>query len=388
MTAPDATGVPGPALASGRIGAVTAPLLRADEESRRVWRRAGWARARAIEERLKSTNIAAMRKVAVAGERVGLDLGGLRFEIVSSIERVELAVAKFFRCRPSREAEPVDAAIAVIPFNAPEANIAIVSPKRLTVACLPERGDVPYVTREWNTGKVTGGSLGPFDEADGVPAMVITKPWAWADGLVALLEMEMIHTAAQRHPDTVYLHAASLQRDGRAVLLLGDPGSGKSALSLALTAEGFRLLGNDTACIDIVSGRLHVYPRKLRIRRTSLDSLVPPLDRQDVDRLIARCNGATGQDHPDSTVAELVFLDGFAEVPELTTMSAAEARSGLIRRTLTPPSGSAVSHFVRLSRFIAGLDCHRLRAGPPAATAALVRRRLAGGRPVPQSALG
>jgi hypothetical protein len=328
-----------------------------------------------------------MRSEAVVGESVGLHLHGLRFAIVSPIERVGIALEERFRSAPESDsgsvgASPFDASIAIIPFDAPEANIAIVSPERLILAWLPERGDVPYVTREWDAGKVTGGSLGPFDAVDGIPAVVVTEPWDWAEGLAALLEMEMVHFATRRHPDCVFLHAASLQRQGRAILLLGDPGADKSALALALAAQGFRLLGDDTACIDIATGRLHGSPRKLRIRPPLTGLLAPLMDRRTMDLLVADCNAEA--DPSGATVAALVFLNGFADLPELAAMNAADALTGLIRQCLAPPPASAVGHFLQLSRFIGGLDCYRLRAGQLGATAALVCQCPELGGPAPR----
>jgi hypothetical protein len=46
------------------------------------------------------------------------------------------------------------------------------------------------------------------------------------------------------------LHAATLVKDGRALLVHGRPGAGKTTLSLALDAAGFRLGGDDIAILD------------------------------------------------------------------------------------------------------------------------------------------
>jgi ABC-type cobalamin/Fe3+-siderophores transport system ATPase subunit len=47
--------------------------------------------------------------------------------------------------------------------------------------------------------------------------------------------------------DEVALHVAMLVRDGRATLLCGPPGAGKSTLAMALTQHGFALAGDDIA---------------------------------------------------------------------------------------------------------------------------------------------
>jgi hypothetical protein len=55
------------------------------------------------------------------------------------------------------------------------------------------------------------------------------------------------------------LHAATLVKDGRALLVHGRPGAGKTTLSLALDAAGFRLGGDDIAILD-QKGRVRGVP--------------------------------------------------------------------------------------------------------------------------------
>jgi hypothetical protein len=55
------------------------------------------------------------------------------------------------------------------------------------------------------------------------------------------------------------LHAATLVKDGRALLVHGRPGAGKTTLSLALDAASFRLGGDDIAILD-AKGRVRGVP--------------------------------------------------------------------------------------------------------------------------------
>jgi hypothetical protein len=62
---------------------------------------------------------------------------------------------------------------------------------------------------------------------------------------------------------------------GRGVLIEGDPGSGKSALALALIDRGAVLVGDDGVLLEAVAGRLiaHPHPRTrglLEIRNLGL----------------------------------------------------------------------------------------------------------------------
>src|SRR5687767_5308030 len=55
-------------------------------------------------------------------------------------------------------------------------------------------------------------------------------------------------------------HAAALARNGRAILIMADKGAGKSTLSWALQSQGWQLLADDLARIDLVDGRWSVFP--------------------------------------------------------------------------------------------------------------------------------
>jgi len=59
---------------------------------------------------------------------------------------------------------------------------------------------------------------------------------------------------------TVTLHASCVAIDGRAVLLTGAPGSGKSDLALRLIDRGAILVGDDGVTVAARGGRLHAYP--------------------------------------------------------------------------------------------------------------------------------
>ncbi|HVF63862.1 MAG TPA: HprK-related kinase A [Casimicrobiaceae bacterium] len=67
------------------------------------------------------------------------------------------------------------------------------------------------------------------------------------------------------------VHAAVLAREGRAVVLPAPPGSGKSTLCAALMLAGWRLLSDELALIDPVSGTLAPLPRPVSLKNASID---------------------------------------------------------------------------------------------------------------------
>lgn len=57
-------------------------------------------------------------------------------------------------------------------------------------------------------------------------------------------------------PASLTLHASAVAREGRAVLILGASGSGKSGLALELIARGAQLVADDRVALERVGGRL------------------------------------------------------------------------------------------------------------------------------------
>jgi HprK-related kinase B len=70
----------------------------------------------------------------------------------------------------------------------------------------------------------------------------------------------------------VLLHAAGVSRDGRAVVLAGQPGAGKSSAALHLVEAGFRFLSNDRVLARPTDGRVEAvgYPKQPRVNPGTL----------------------------------------------------------------------------------------------------------------------
>jgi len=73
-------------------------------------------------------------------------------------------------------------------------------------------------------------------------------------------------------------HSAVVEKAGRAVILAGPPGSGKSTLCAALLARGWRLLSDEFALLDPARNRLLPMPRPVALKGASIEvvkSLLP-----------------------------------------------------------------------------------------------------------------
>jgi HprK-related kinase B len=70
----------------------------------------------------------------------------------------------------------------------------------------------------------------------------------------------------------VLLHAAAVARDGRAVVLAGPPGAGKSSAALHLVDAGYRFVSNDRVLARPHDGRVEAlgYPKQPRVNPGTL----------------------------------------------------------------------------------------------------------------------
>lgn len=67
------------------------------------------------------------------------------------------------------------------------------------------------------------------------------------------------------------LHAAVLERRGRVLLMPAPPGSGKSTLCAALMLDGWRLLSDEMALLDPVTGLVTPAPRPVSLKNGSIE---------------------------------------------------------------------------------------------------------------------
>lgn len=86
------------------------------------------------------------------------------------------------------------------------------------------------------------------------------------------------------------LHAAAIEKNGRAAILLAPPGSGKSTLTAGLVHAGWRLLSDELTLIDRKTGLIQALPRPISLKNQSIDvihQLVPdtPLSRAPRDTI-------------------------------------------------------------------------------------------------------
>lgn len=69
------------------------------------------------------------------------------------------------------------------------------------------------------------------------------------------------------------IHAAVVERGGRALLLPAPPASGKSTLCAALVAHGWRLLSDELALIELGGRAVVPMPRPISLKNRSIDAI-------------------------------------------------------------------------------------------------------------------
>ena len=94
-------------------------------------------------------------------------------------------------------------------------------------------------------------------------------PLPLAQGLLAAeMGMNLQMALGQKH--YLLLHAATVERDGKAVILTGHSGSGKSTLGALLGERGWRFMGDEFALLGLEDGLLRPFPRAVSLKNQSI----------------------------------------------------------------------------------------------------------------------
>lgn len=91
------------------------------------------------------------------------------------------------------------------------------------------------------------------------------------DQAFAMFEWGLNWVVANHAHQFAIVHAASVEKNGRALILPGAPGSGKSTLCAALVCRGWRLLSDEMALISLSDGLIWPIPRPISLKNASID---------------------------------------------------------------------------------------------------------------------
>ena len=102
-------------------------------------------------------------------------------------------------------------------------------------------------------------------------------PLSLAHGLLAA-EMGMNLQMALGQKRYLLLHAATVEKDGRALVMTGESGAGKSTLAALLGERGWRLMGDEFALLDMESGMLLPFPRAISLKNGAIAVMEAEVD--------------------------------------------------------------------------------------------------------------
>jgi HprK-related kinase A len=140
--------------------------------------------------------------------------------------------------------------------------------RRLYAAYPNGVGDADYTVR-LEPSKPWRRWLRPSVAISGDYVLPDAAPLPLAHALVAA-EMAMNLQMALAERRFLLLHAASVEKDGRAVILTGESGAGKSTLSAILAESGWRFMGDEFALLEPETGLLHPFPRPISLKNGAI----------------------------------------------------------------------------------------------------------------------
>ncbi|MFT3959984.1 HprK-related kinase A [Propionivibrio sp.] len=91
-----------------------------------------------------------------------------------------------------------------------------------------------------------------------------------ANQAFAMLEWGLNWCVAAHSHQYLIIHAAVVERGGRAAVLPGPPGAGKSTLCAALVTRGWRLLSDELALLDMDTNLLYGMCRPVNLKNASI----------------------------------------------------------------------------------------------------------------------
>ena len=124
--------------------------------------------------------------------------------------------------------------------------------------------------------RVEGGRM--FDEAQETPR-----------GVLQHLKFEVIHRFVDQHPELIWLHAGAAAADGKAIMLCGAWGSGKSTMVGNLCRNGWTYLSDDIVPVEMASSRLLSFPLTPMMRSHDQEDdkiKLSPLEISNLQKLV------------------------------------------------------------------------------------------------------
>ncbi len=157
------------------------------------------------------------------------------------------------------------------------------------------------------------------------------------------------------------LHASSVEKDGKTLIMTGLSGSGKSTLSAMLAERGWRFMGDEFALLSLDSGEIFPFPRLISLKNEAIEAMqrvasanrfgpeMRATPKGDLRHLVPPQEAITRMD--ESAKPALLIFPRFGHDPELRDMGQAEV---FVRLTQASTNYVALGEagFHALTRFV------------------------------------
>ena len=200
--------------------------------------------------------------------------------------------------------------------------------------------------------------------------------------------MELLHRlvvgvmAGLRDRGLYAVHAGAVARAGRALIVAGPGGTGKTTMTLALAARGFEILSDELAVLDPVAGAILPYRRNVHVRPGTpelVDGLASLADRPreqlggGIAWAIPHAELGSLPDAEPRPLAGVVLLEPWAEtaLPAVAPVRSSLAAVELLRGTWAASVDFRTS-LAAVADAIHGVPCVRLSPSDPMRSADLV----------------
>ncbi|MGB5724809.1 MAG: HprK-related kinase A [Parasphingorhabdus sp.] len=157
------------------------------------------------------------------------------------------------------------------------------------------------------------------------------------------------------------LHASSVEKDGKALIMTGLSGSGKSTLSAMLAERGWRFMGDEFALLCLKSGKIFPFPRLISLKNEAIGAMrsvaaearfgpeMKATPKGDIRHLVPPEAAIARMDEPAKPA--LLLFPRFGHAPELRDMGLSEV---FVRLTQASTNYVALGEagFHALTRFV------------------------------------